>query len=366
MTRKIGKRIMSGIYIAGASSRGQTFKQYITYLYPEIQIISYLVDDILENATAIDGIPVLLIEEGLDISCPVYIATRGANHEKISKELNEVGFENIIPVTVQLDIQLRNAYVKQWYYKNGRKFRLIEELNPGKCSLEGLNGTIYVANSIHDKELKEEYVLKSYEKIIQVGAALTDERVFQDVLTDCEGDNISNRNKQFCELTGLYWLWKHAGEDYVGLVHYRRHFIMPDDWLLKVANNDIDVILPVPLYVAPSIAENYKARHIADDWEYLMRYFENNLPDEYHQAIEIFAGNLYNPCNMFIAKRNVLDDLCTWMFPILDAVWKHGGIKEDSYMNRYPGFISERLITYFFEARRNKYNIVYANKNFLQ
>ena len=45
---------------------------------------------------------------------------------------------------------------------------------------------------------------------------------------------------------------------------------------------------------------------------------------------------------------------------------EHGGEKEDNYMNRYPGFISERLITYFFESKRDKYNIVYANKNFLQ
>ena len=65
-------------------------------------------------------------------------------------------------------------------------------------------------------------------------------------------------------------------------------------------------------------------------------------------------------------KRHVLNDLCSWMFPIIDAVVEHGGEKEDNYMNRYPGFISERLITYFFESKRDKYNIAYANKNFLQ
>ena len=43
----------------------------------------------------------------------------------------------------------------------------------------------------------------------------------------------------------------------------------------------------------------------------------------------------------------------------------HGGEKKDVYMNRYPGFIAERFITYFFEIHRNKYNIVYANKSFL-
>lgn len=45
---------------------------------------------------------------------------------------------------------------------------------------------------------------------------------------------------------------------------------------------------------------------------------------------------------------------------------KNGGTKNDEYMNRYPGFISERLITYFFESRKECYKIVYANKNFLK
>ena len=68
---------------------------------------------------------------------------------------------------------------------------------------------------------------------------------------------------------------------------------------------------------------------------------------------------------MFIMRKAVLDDLCAWLFPILEAVVKHGGQKADNYQNRYPGFISERLISYFFEKNRDKYKLVYADKNFL-
>lgn len=41
---------------------------------------------------------------------------------------------------------------------------------------------------------------------------------------DNTGENISAKNPYYCELTGLYWLWKNTEAEYKGLVHYRRHF----------------------------------------------------------------------------------------------------------------------------------------------
>ena len=41
---------------------------------------------------------------------------------------------------------------------------------------------------------------------------------------DNEGENISEKNPYYCELTGLYWAWKNLECEYLGLAHYRRHF----------------------------------------------------------------------------------------------------------------------------------------------
>lgn len=120
------------IYIAGAHSRGRTLRAYLEYLYPEVEVAAFLVDDMSENTETADGLPVRLIGQGLHTEYPVYLGMRGVNQEKVTNELLEAGMQEIIPVTVELDRQLRNEYVRRYAQDRGRAFLMIDELSVGE------------------------------------------------------------------------------------------------------------------------------------------------------------------------------------------------------------------------------------------
>ena len=370
------------IYIFGAHSRARTLATYLCFLDEDIHIEAYFYDNDEKNPENIGEIPVFKVNGTMDINAlnlsldyPVYIGTRGIFHEKITEMLTEIGFKVIYPVTVEMDLMLRNQYLEKYYSSIGREFIKLDKLQEFPVSafkdsemINKISASVYTVKSPFDRPLQQEYSLASYEKEIYAGAVFAENSLPllpKNALRDNEGENISEKNKQFCELTALYWIWKHAREDILGLVHYRRHFLFPKNWKECMLNNQVDVILPVPLYVAPTVEENFKSRHEPSDWEFMMQYLKDNFPENYQAACRFFKGNLYSPCNMFVMKRDVLDALCSWLFPILFKVAEHGGEKDNSYLNRYPGFISERLISLYFEINREKFKLVYADKNFL-
>ena len=70
---------------------------------------------------------------------------------------------------------------------------------------------------------KPTYVIKNPLFVpVQVGTALTEWRG-EGMRYDNDGDNISEKNPWYCELTAQYWAWKNCDCDYFGFFHYRRY-----------------------------------------------------------------------------------------------------------------------------------------------
>ena len=177
-------------------------------------------------------------------------------------------------------------------------------------------------------------------------------------LADDTGDNISELNKYFSELTGLYWIWKNHGkgdlcacDDIVGTCHYRRYLL--NDAGMLFDKNDIssllstfDIIttkeltLPFPYHYG--FSKNHDIDHLDAAGNAL-----NRLYPEYHDTYEKLVNDTHSYFgNMMICKKSLFDRYCSWLFSILFETEKNIRIPDDTdaYHKRVFGFISEFLL----------------------
>ena len=179
---------------------------------------------------------------------------------------------------------------------------------------------------------------------IQVGKALHPE-LNLGYITDDTGDNISNLNLYYCELTAEYWGWKNLDCEYLGLQHYRRYF----DFKFSDANvdgmfKDVDIYLANPLHLNKSTFDYLKEALVAEDVYIAVKVLEHLYP-EYNSALEnYFTGNLFYPCNMFVCRKSFFDQFAKWQFDILEGV--RSVIKSSGYSRekRILGFLGECLL----------------------
>ncbi len=166
---------------------------------------------------------------------------------------------------------------------------------------------------------------------------------------DNTGDHISAKNPNYCELTGLYWLWKNVRCDIVGVCHYRRFFMKNGHILGK---DDIERILQdydmiVPDSACTTYADNrtqYADKHILEDLLLCGEVIGEKYP-QYRQAFEfLLSSNLFSVGNMVITRKEIFDAYCAWLFDILFTVEQRLDISGyDTYQARVMGFLSERL-----------------------
>lgn len=167
---------------------------------------------------------------------------------------------------------------------------------------------------------------------------------------DNTGDNISIKNKNYCELTGIYWLWKNVDCDVVGVCHYRRYFVHNEDFISKETIEEIlknyDIIVPDSAGTnEKNLLEHYKKKHHIYDMEICRQVIHEKYP-EYDDAFSLcMECNLFSLGNMIITRKEIFDSYCQWLFSILFEVEKRVDIRSyDDYQKRIFGYLSERLL----------------------
>lgn len=229
---------------------------------------------------------------------------------------------------------------------------------------------VYQAKSHLDRPLLNQYIGNTqplYIHPIQVGAALISQKLAD--LQDNQGDNISHKNRNYCELTATYHVWRNCRAAYKGICHYRRIFDISDEQMKRLMELDQewDVILPYPSVYYPDISKEH-ARYVSEsDWDAMLQALKETAP-EYLDAYEngIADGEqFFNNFNMLIAKAEVFDDYCNFLFKVLMRTEELTTPKGSERADRFAGYLGENLTTLYFLKNREKLKIMYAGKTWL-
>lgn len=226
---------------------------------------------------------------------------------------------------------------------------------------------------------------------VQVGAANTDVRL-AGMQPDNEGENISDRNFTFCELTAQYWAWKNLKADYVGLCHYRRffyfgrqnyakndHFQIEADALSEYSIRDFRLndsalirsevegydLVTAPYWdvskaIAPGGVKSSVAEHMIayglfeeEDLKKLRSIVAQRQPAYLSYFDSYINGKKYLGYSCYIMRQELFDRFCEFEFDILrtfDETFDYSYLTTTK--KRICGYFGEILYSVFVESIR--------------
>ena len=171
---------------------------------------------------------------------------------------------------------------------------------------------------------------------------------------DDTGDNISWKNYRYGELTGMWWIWKNSDfNGNVGLCHYRRYFINPEQYPFTEAEFDqilssYDCITPQVMEVDPAFAsyrDYYNDAHDPAQLPLLCQAMQEVDPEGLPVLEETLSERLFYYGNLCVFHRSEFDAYVAWLFALLGWVEERLDVSGyDEYHGRVYGFLSEQLL----------------------
>ncbi len=227
--------------------------------------------------------------------------------------------------------------------------------------------------------------------------------LLDNTIGDDTGDNISDKNRKYCECCALYWAWKNYDKldnpDYIGFMHYRRHFVFDNNYWEKSKKSKTEKAWG--FLFEPCFDENYQKRlnlfdeeiekaclnydvittNFADftlawnppldlredylisipgtklrDIDLMIEILNRKYPQYKEDFKEIYNGSKKLMFQMFIMKKELFFEYCEFLFDILFEIEKR--VDYSCYSvngTRTIAYLGEVLLTFFLVIIKKKY-----------
>lgn len=307
---------------------------------------AFVVNQLDGNPKEIDDIPVKTIDS---VSKDIFIIV-GVT-ELIQKEvvpyLHANGYNNTFVLNQHEEHLLMSAY-----YKNIGKFPLLDM----NAKYTAVDLALFEVRNHRDNLLEKPPELKDYEYPIQAGADISNKRV-ADIL-DNSGENISSKNKQYCEMSATYWVWKNTNHRWKGIEHYRRHLLVGPELL----SEEIDVVMPLPYICYPDTMTQFRRFVSEDVLLALLKALQELYPDKYNEYHDILFGEYQYTYNIVCAKEEVFEAYCEWFFKITQYMEEMADEVPEIKETRALSYVAEVLTNLYFMYHQGDLEIRHCEK----
>lgn len=188
-----------------------------------------------------------------------------------------------------------------------------------------------------------------------------------------EGDNIDFLNPWYCELTGLYYLWKHCDDDIVGLEHYRTYFWKDGHPLneaqIKEELKKGDIICSgyaYPFHNHKNLYDELNAC-VNGNLNNFLQFLKSYEPGLCSYFCKFLLGQRMWGCNIFIGPKKIINEYCEFIFNMLIEYENISPIGPKTNTLRREGFFTEFLFGAWLEYKGYKIvhnNVLKFSKNF--
>lgn len=198
---------------------------------------------------------------------------------------------------------------------------------------------------------------KSIYTPIQCGRAVNKE--ISGIIGDNTGDNISELNACFNEMTAIYWIAHHYDKlqnpEYIGFSHYRRYL----NWEKEMLSPR--TVVARKWFSWRPLRNQYACCHDIKDLDEFSRLFKEVFSNgEYEDYDDYWKTHFFYICNIFIMHRDNFKRYAEFILKCINILKNSSiGNSPDPRHKRAPSFILERMTSFWIwhEKRRKAIDV---------